>query len=143
MSWKSRVALPAAALWWGSLTMVGAVVVPLLFVHLPSPAMAGQMAAKLFTAQSWVSIGCGVLLMMSARATTEGSPMNWAEGALAFVFAGLLLAMLAEYAIAPRILARENLKVWHSVGVAMNVGQWVCAGVVLWRVAFPKSAAPS
>ena len=63
--------------------------------------------------------------------------------ALAFVFGGLLLAMLAEYAIAPRIVARENLKVWHSVGVAMNVGQWVCAGVVFWKTVFPKSAGPS
>jgi hypothetical protein len=36
--------------------------------------------------------------------------MDWAQGALAFVLAGVLLALLAEFAIAPRILARENLR---------------------------------
>ena len=46
------------ALWWGSLTTVGFLVVPLLFVHLPTPAMAGGMAAKLFTAQTTVSAVC-------------------------------------------------------------------------------------
>ena len=46
-----------AALWWGSLTTLGALVVPLLFVHLPSPALAGGMAAKLFAAQTWLSTG--------------------------------------------------------------------------------------
>jgi hypothetical protein len=44
-----------AALWWGSLTTVGLLVVPMLFAHLPTPAMAGTMAAKLFAAQTWVS----------------------------------------------------------------------------------------
>ena len=46
--------LPAfiAALWWGSLSTVGFLVVPLLFVHLPTPAMAGAMAARLFAAQT-------------------------------------------------------------------------------------------
>jgi len=42
---------------------------------------------------------------------------------------------LQEYAVAPRILARENLKLWHSLGSAMYLGQWVCAGVLLWRMA--------
>jgi len=143
VSWKARAGLLAAALWWGSLTMVGAIVVPLLFVHLPSPAMAGQMAAKLFTAQTWVSIGCGLVIMMSARSTTEGSPMKWADGALAFVVGGLLLALLVEFAVAPRIMARENLKIWHSVGVAMNIGQWICAGIVLWRSTTVRSGDPS
>ena len=49
----ARVAPFAAALWWGSLTAVGFVVVPLLFKFLPTPAMAGHMAARLFTAQTW------------------------------------------------------------------------------------------
>ena len=44
--------------------------------------------------------------------------MDWAGGALAFVLAGMLLALLAEFAVAPRIVARENLKLWHGVGSA-------------------------
>lgn len=48
----------AAALWWGSLTTIGFLVVPLLFMHLDTPAIAGRMAARLFTAQTWVSVAC-------------------------------------------------------------------------------------
>ncbi|HYF44152.1 MAG TPA: DUF4149 domain-containing protein, partial [Ramlibacter sp.] len=56
MHWKARVPLLAAALWWGSLTAIGFVAVPLLFSHLPA-ATAGQVAARLFSGQAWVSIG--------------------------------------------------------------------------------------
>jgi len=131
----------AAALWWGSLTTMGFIVVPLLFASLPSPALAGQTAAKLFSAQTWVAVACGVLLMMSSR-TRSAARMDWARGALLFLFAGVLLALLAEFAVAPRIVARENLKLWHSVGSGMYLLQWLCAGVVLWKVT-AKSAGPS
>jgi len=45
---RYRFGLMIAALWWGSLTALGFVIVPMLFTHLPSPAVAGQVAAKLF-----------------------------------------------------------------------------------------------
>jgi hypothetical protein len=64
---KNRLALLAAALWWGSLTTVGFLVVPMLFMHLATPAMAGTMAGRLFEAQSWVSLACGLILLMHAR----------------------------------------------------------------------------
>jgi hypothetical protein len=48
-----------AALWWASLTTVGFMVVPMLFMHLETPAIAGQMAAKLFSAQTWLALACG------------------------------------------------------------------------------------
>lgn len=132
-AWKERVAVLAAALWWGSLTATGLWVVPLLFAHLPTPAMAGQMAAKLFTAQTWVALGCGVLLMMASRSRQQANPMNWARGALGFVLAGVLLALLAEFAVAPRILTRQDLRLWHTVGSAMYLLQWTCAAIVLYR----------
>lgn len=129
----------AAALWWGSLTAVGFITVPLLFAHLPTPAMAGQMAAKLFTAQTWVSLGCGFLLILLARGKDPQPRMDWGQGALVFIAGGLLLALLAEFAVAPRIVARENLKLWHSVGSGMYLLQWVCAGATLWKLASPGS----
>jgi uncharacterized membrane protein len=135
------VAVAAAALWWGSLTTTGFIVVPLLFANLPSAALAGQAAAKLFHAQTWIAAACGVILMLGARSQSQAR-VDWASGVLAFVFAGLLLALLAQFAIAPRIVARENLRLWHSVGSGMYLLQWVCAGVVLWKVT-AKSAGPS
>ncbi len=55
--------------------------------------------------------------------------------------AGLLLAMLLEHAVAPRIVARENLKLWHTVGSGMYLLQWACALAVLWKTA--RSSGPS
>jgi hypothetical protein len=135
----------AAALWWGSLTAIGFLAVPLLFVHLPTPTLAGQTAARLFTAQTWMGVGCGVVLLLAARGRAEAARMDWAHGALAFVLAGLLLALLGEFAVAPRIVARQNLRLWHAVGSAMYALQWVCALVVLWRTSAPdvSPAGPS
>ena len=138
--WKARVPMLAAALWWGSLTTTGFLVVPLLFVHLPTPALAGQMAARLFEAQTWVSLACGVLLLMGARSSSGQARLDWAGGAVAFVLSGLLLALLAEYAVAPRVLARQNLKLWHTVGSLMYFFQWTCAAIVLYRTTAARTA---
>lgn len=143
MGWKARVPVLAASLWWGSLTAIGFVAVPLLFVYLATPSIAGQMAAKLFTAQTWISAACGLLLMMSSRAGDEPARLDWGQGALAFVTAGLLFALLAEFAIAPRIVARENLALWHGVGTALYALQWICALVVLWKTTQLRSRGPS
>jgi hypothetical protein len=124
-----------AALWWGSLSTIGFLVVPLLFVHLPTPALAGAMAAKLFTAQTWVSLLCGlVLLMLSRRGTLQGQASQ-APQTLLFLVGGMLLALLLELAVAPRIVARENLALWHRVGAAMYLLQWLCAGLTFWILA--------
>jgi hypothetical protein len=66
-AWRERLPLLAAALWWGSLTAIGFIAVPLLFMYLPTPALAGQAAARLFTAQAWVALGCGAVLLLCAR----------------------------------------------------------------------------
>ncbi|MDD2843588.1 MAG: DUF4149 domain-containing protein [Rhodoferax sp.] len=123
-----------AALWWGSLTTLGALVVPLLFVHLPSPALAGGMAAKLFSAQTWLGIGCGLLLLLLNRPGQDFTETRRAQSTMMFVLLGVLLALLSEFAVAPRIVSRENLRLWHSVGSAMFALQWLCAGVTFWRV---------
>jgi hypothetical protein len=38
---------------------------------------------------------------------------------------------MVELAIAPRIVARENLALWHRLGTGLFVVQWICALVVL------------
>lgn len=62
---------------------------------------------------------------------------------MVFVVAGLLLALLQQYGVAPRIVARENLRLWHSVGTLMYVLQWLCAAVVLWHTSTTSTALPS
>ena len=129
---RSRLPLFAAALWWGSLGAVGFLVVPLLFAHLPTPALAGNMAARLFAAQTWVALGCGLTLLVFLKQNKASPPVQYGGAAMIFIVGGMLLALLAEFAVAPRILARENLRLWHSVGSAMYLLQWICAGAVLW-----------
>lgn len=124
-----------AAAWAGSLTTLGFFVVPMLFVHLPTPAMAGTMAAKLFTAQTWISIACGMLLLAIFRSNQALAPVQTAQAATLFVVTGVLLAALVEFAVAPHIVARDNLALWHRVGSAMYFVQWVCALVVFGKLA--------
>jgi hypothetical protein len=135
---KPRFSIVLAALWWGSLTGLGFVVVPLLFMHLPSPAAAGAMAAKLFTAQTWLGMGCAMLLLLVSNKKDALAHVLPAQPAIKLIVAGLLLAVLVEFGVAPRIVNARldggNLKLWHGLGSAMYLGQWLCAGLALWRL---------
>ncbi|MFV0681033.1 DUF4149 domain-containing protein [Ottowia sp.] len=131
---RQRLAHLAVALWWGSLTTIGFVAVPLLFAHLPTAAMAGQMAARLFTAQTWISVACGAVLLISLKDAAVSSRDDRRRTHLLWVVAGLLLALLLEYAVAPHIRARENLRLWHSAGTLMYALQWLCVLTLLWRL---------
>ena len=134
-----------AALWWGSLTALGFVIVPMLFTHLPSPAAAGQMAAKLFTAQTWLSIGCAMFLLLIYNQKEAETQDLRALAAIKFIVTGLLLAVLVEFALSPRILSARadggNLKLLHGVGSAMYFAQWLCSGFTLWCLSRPKNPA--
>ena len=108
---------------------------PLLFAHLPSPALAGSVAAKLFAAQTWVSLVCGLLLLLLLRPRQPAGPDPKAWGTILLILSAMLLTALSEFAVAPRIVARENLALWHGLGSAMFLLQWLCAGLLLWRLA--------
>ncbi|BCX52348.1 MULTISPECIES: DUF4149 domain-containing protein [Comamonas] len=136
-----RLPVFLAALWWGSLCSIGFVAVPMLFAHLPTPALAGFMAAKLFAAQTWISIACCALLLVFSKRKHAEKIEQWAQAAIGFVIAGMLLALLVQYGVSPKIVARENLRLWHSVGTGMYALQWLCAAIVLWRVAGTRKPA--
>lgn len=132
-----------AALWWGSLTTLGFFVVPMLFANLATPAMAGNMAAKLFSAQTYVSSGCAVVLLLFLKKKIAAAPMDGALAAIGFVVAGLLFALLVEYGVAPRIVARDNIAVWHRVGGAMYLLQWLSSAVVFALLSRREVATPA
>ena len=96
--------------------------------------MAGNMAAQLFSAQTWVSVGCGLVLLLCLRRNMAEAQVQSASLATMLIVAGLLLALLVEFAVAPRIVLRENLRLWHGVGSAMYLGQWLCAAALLWML---------
>lgn len=137
---KDRFALLVAALWWGSLTTTGFLVVPMLFAKLGNPSGAGNFAGQLFAAQTWVALACGLALLTYFRSRMTERIDAPTRAAITLIVLALLLALLQEYAVSPRILARDNLKLWHAVGSGMYLGQWACAGALLWRMA-PRRAA--
>ena len=102
---RQRIGVLAAALWWGSLSGLGFVFVPMLFMHLASPAAAGAMAAKLFTAQTALSCGCGLLMLMVFNQKDGFAEATQARAAMKFIVAGMLLALLVEFGVAPRIVS--------------------------------------
>jgi uncharacterized membrane protein len=112
----------------------------MLFAHLPTPAMAGTMAAKLFTVQTWISVVCGMSLLLLFRSNRPLVPVETARAATLFVAGGILLALLVEFAVAPHIVARDNLALWHRVGSGMYFVQWVCALVVFSKLAKTRGA---
>ena len=138
---RARIALFAAALWWGSLTAVGFVVVPLLFARLPSRALAGNLGAQLFTAQTWISVACALVLLLVYKSNRPAASAGQARTAIMFIVLGMLLALLIEFAVAPRIVTRVHLRLWHNVGTGLYVLQWLCAGAVLWRLGSDKRGA--
>jgi hypothetical protein len=139
-AFQARAAVFLSALWWGSLSGLGFAVVPLLFKYLGTPAEAGAMAAKLFSAQTWLSVACTMLLLlMLNRKNVEHAQSNdEARKITAWVVVGLLLTLLVEFGVAAQIVnARAsggNLRLWHGLGSLMYLGQWICAGLTLWRV---------
>lgn len=119
-------ALFSVALWWGSLTTLGFFVVPMLFAHLETAQAAGRMAVRLFGVQGYVSLACGaVLLALHLRSPTAaaGAP---SRSALGLVLAGVALSLLVQWVVSPQIVARHNLKLWHALGTACYLGQWLC-----------------
>ena len=135
---KARFVVLLAALWWGSLSGLGFVVVPMLFTHLGSPSEAGAMAAKLFTAQTWLSVVCAMLLLMLLNKRDGDEVVPESRAAMAWVVVGMLLALLVEFGVAEEIVSARstggNLRLWHGLGSAMYFGQWMCASWLLWRL---------
>lgn len=85
------------------------------------------MAAKLFGIQTGLSTGCALLLVIILRSDNHQFPANVVPTVTMLALAGALLALLVEFGVSPHIVARDNLKLWHSLGSAMYLAQWLCA----------------
>ena len=59
-----RLRTLVVSLWAGSLWTVGYLVAPVLFATLPDRSLAGSIAGSLFRAQAWLSLACGLLLLL-------------------------------------------------------------------------------
>lgn len=120
------------------LTCLGAFVVPMLFASLPSKALAGAMAGQLFAVQTWISVVLAMVLLLLTR--HESAQSRIPGHYVVSVLAGILLALLVEFGVSPHIRAHENLGLWHPLGSAMYVAQWLCA---MWAFACTLSNQPA
>lgn len=132
-----------AAAWAMSLTTLGFFVVPMLFANLPSPAIAGGMAAKLFQAQTGISVLCALVLLMTFRSEKLAPATRVIPSCTMLALAGAVLALLVEFGVSPHIVARDNLALWHRLGSAMYFAQWLCALLVFGKLANAASASPT
>jgi hypothetical protein len=123
-----------------------------LFATLGSPAVAGPVAAKLFSLQCFAGLLLGLAMLLLLQ--RERSPMDGAApspeqqghlqrtmGTMGLVILGMMLALLQEFGVAQRIVTARasggDLRLWHGLGSAMVLGQWLCSGAVLWRLSRP------
>jgi len=112
------------------LTTLGFFVVPMLFIYLPSPVLAGGMAGHLFQVQTGISSICALLLMVCAWHDSAHARRNrW----VTVVFLGLVCALAAEFWVSPHIIARDNLALWHRLGSGLYLLQWLCALALFHR----------
>ncbi len=118
---KKTIRIFSLALWWGALTSIGFIVVPLLFKHLESPQVAGHMAATLFNALGYIAWGCGALLL----ATRPSKKASWLIGL------ALLASALIHFVVSPYIVAKDDLRLWHTVGTALLVAEWLALSTLL------------
>lgn len=129
-----RLPVMLAALWWGGISALSFLAVPLLFAKLGSPAVAGPVAAQIFSLQCWAGIVIGGLLLVLLK---RGQPTPEAFTTLGLVCLAMLLALVQEFGVAQKIVTARasggDLKLWHGVGSLMVLGQWLCAGAILWR----------
>lgn len=144
---SQRLAVIVAALWWGGISALSFLAVPLLFASLGSPAVAGPVAARIFSLQCWAGLVLGMALLVILRrwrGETGSSISASALTTMGFVLFAMLLALLQEFGVAQNIATARtsggNLRLWHGVGSAMVLGQWLCAGAVLWRLSAPRPA---
>jgi hypothetical protein len=140
---RQRLPLMLAALWWGGISALSFLAVPLLFARLGSPAVAGPVAAQIFSLQCWAGIVIGGLLLVLIK---RGPPTPEAFTTLGLICLAMLLALVQEFGVAQRIVTARasggDLKLWHSVGSLMVLGQWLCAGAILWRLSRQPSDTP-
>lgn len=135
-----RWPLLLAALWWGGVSALSFVAVPMLFAFFGNPAVAGPMAAKLFQAVSWGSVTAALVLLLWGRFQRGRAGFeSISAGLLPWLLLGALAALLQEFGVAEKILTARatgaDVRVWHSVGSVLVVLQWFSALRSLWWLA--------
>jgi hypothetical protein len=85
-------------IWAGSLWTVGYLVAPVLFASLPDRSLAGSIAGMLFRAQAWLSLACGLLLLLLVWLDKSLSPKRTP---IILMIAMLACALIGYFVLQP------------------------------------------
>jgi glucan phosphoethanolaminetransferase (alkaline phosphatase superfamily) len=94
----SRLRVVLVTLWAGSLWTVGYLVAPVLFASLPDRSLAGSIAGMLFRAQAWLSLACGLLLLLLVWLDKSLSPKRTP---IILMIAMLACALIGYFVLQP------------------------------------------
>lgn len=142
----ARLRLLLAALWLGGLAAVGAIGAPTAFAIVPEKMIAATVASRMFAEMALAALVFGGVLLVieRARATTLST-----SGPFALVAAALVFDVIGEWGVVPRLLSAAavhapDAMLWHGLASAVYLGQLICVGVYVWRLASaPVPAAAS
>jgi hypothetical protein len=95
---SAHLRLLLVTLWAGSLWTVGYLVAPVLFASLPDRSLAGSIAGMLFRAQAWLSLVCGLLLLLLLWLDKSLSPKRTP---VILVIAMLVCVLIGYFALQP------------------------------------------
>lgn len=96
-----RLRLLIATLWVGSLWTVGYLVAPTLFAALADRMLAGTIAGSVFRIEAWLSVACGIALIMlfSYRTHDDAAPLR--KTLLRLALAMLVCTLVGYFGIQP------------------------------------------
>ena len=144
----AHVRMLLVTLWVGSLWTIGYVVAPTLFATLADRVLAGLIAGKLFRIEAWLSVACGlVLIVLMMRLTDERDAK--ARKHLLWIASGMLACTLVGYfglqpfmsdlkeAAAGGVMdavSRSRFGLLHGVASAFYFIQSVLGGFLVWKL---------
>jgi hypothetical protein len=99
-SWIARARVLIATLWVGSLWAIGYLAAPTLFATLFDRVLAGTIAGNLFRSESWLSIACGISLLILQSLQSESAVPDQRKE-LRLIAAMLACTLIGYFALQP------------------------------------------
>ena len=135
------------ALWAGSLWTVGYLVAPTLFATLSDRILAGTIAGAMFRSEAWLSLVCGLLLLVMLRA---GADLEAKQRRTMMIIASVMIVctLVSHLGITPFMTAlreaagpggvmasgdRTRFGVLHGVSSVIYLIQSVLAAMLIWK----------
>jgi len=118
------------ALLWGSLTVVGGVVVPMLFMLLSPKALAGMVAGELFVMESVLVLGVSLFALLRKSWTLWFKAIGERSSLLKILWApglNLVLSIFMLLVVIGKVTQSEPQEraLWHGLGSAVYALMWL------------------